>query len=113
MVSASASAFMCATIRTRPSRASVTTAVISPFASKRGASALPSSSAVLSDGGSENSIGGICRPSGRAGKKRRSKRSAAIAVPHHGYEPELFFGTVPEHTGKGGGERGGSLFTDT
>src|SRR5918995_3984995 len=99
-VTAKASAFICATISSMPSRASVTTAVTRPFASKRGARICPSSSACLSVGESANSIGGITGPCLRD----RLEPSAPAAVPHHGYKPDLLFWTILEAAGEGGGE---------
>src|SRR4051794_2808892 len=103
-VSASASAFMCATISSMPSWASVTTAVTRPLASKRGEKTAPSSSAFLFDGASGNSsadIAGPClaRPAGRSDP----------AAAHHGDEADLLFWRILEDAGEGRGQRGGAL----
>src|SRR3954464_9321338 len=100
MVSASASAFIWATISNMPSPQSVTTAVTSPFTSKRGDSVGPSSRAALSRVGSGKEMLVIAGPACLA-EPEPADRSAVSAVPHHCHEPDLLFGIVPEGAGEG------------
>src|SRR4051812_19265857 len=89
----SACAFMCATINSMPSSASVTTTVTRPAASKRGENTAPSSSAFLSDEGFGNVGADIAGPCSSDAGEGASGAQAA----HHGNETDLFLGRVLEH----------------
>src|SRR5882757_1307853 len=124
-VNASASAFICATINSMPSPASVTTTVTRPDASKRGERTVPSSNAFLSDGAFGNSSADIAgqsffltmilsenrSPLFGTIVGRPAARSAAGA--NHGHEAHLFLGRVLEDAGEGRGQRGRALLADT
>src|SRR5690606_26429247 len=96
-VFASASAFMCATMRRVPSSASVTTAVMSPWESKRGVKAVPSSSSDLSEEGGGKRSSAIASPP-----------SAIARIADHRHEAHLLLRLL-EDAGEGGREGGGSL----
>src|SRR5690606_14230668 len=106
-VSASASAFMCPTISSVPSPASVTIAVTSPSRSKRGEKASPSSSAALSEGGGGKLS--MSRPC-RCGRAAAGLSGEAVSQHHH--EAGLLFRLVPEDAREGGGQRGRSFLAD-
>src|SRR5690606_41270344 len=85
-VFARASAFICATMRSVPSSASVTTAVISPRESKRGVNSVPSSSADFSAGGGKKEIPAM--------------KSAFAGIAHHRHEAHLLLRLFLEGAGK-------------
>src|SRR5690606_32603297 len=89
-----ASSFIWATISNSPSRASVTTAVIRPDASKRGIKTAPSSVAFLSESG-------------------EGKIVMVALLTNKVHETHLLINFCLESAGEGGRNRAGTLFADT
>src|SRR6476646_5089478 len=122
MVFCSASSFMCATIRTSPDPASVTTAVTRPLASNLGVKARPSSMSLFAIDATriEISLRRSSLPDAGPCNQRReivtldtSRPDLTLPAAQHRHEAHLLGSVVTERTGKMRGHRERAGFFDT